>query len=150
VFSILKPQCQKTVVLQHSTSWSGYHSDPSHDCFGAIAALQIHLRIDMWGALEIYLYCIVLHCTHHSTVYAVLWTEKLNLLNKQTVFLLEQCAESRKVTTVRCAVFRPRHRLSIALLLAYCPVKVRPEIRCLAVSRCYCRHGNHAAGSKPI
>jgi len=41
---------------------------------------------------------------------------------KQTVFLSEQCAVSKVTTSVRSAVFQPRHRPVIALLLIYCPV----------------------------
>ena len=54
---------------------------------------------------------------------------------KQTVFLSEQCAMSTVTTSVRIAVFRPRHRPTIVFSLVYCPVdntlfKVSPEIRC--------------------
>jgi len=74
---------------------------------------------------------------------------------KQTVFLSEQCAMSKVTTSVRRAVFRPWHRLTIVLQLVYCPVdntlfEVSPEIRCLGASIYYCYYGKHAAGSKPI
>jgi len=54
---------------------------------------------------------------HHSSVYAALLTEKLNLLNSVSV---EQCTVVSKVTTsVRSAVFRPwhsKHRFATRLL----------------------------------
>jgi len=83
-----------------------------------------------------------------------LWTEKLNLWNKQ-VFLSQQCAVSKVIRNVRSAVFRPWHRSTMVLLLVFCPVhntllEVSPEIRCSDVSSRYCCYGNHAAGSRPI
>ena len=70
------------------------------------------------------------------------------------MFLSEQSAVSKVITTVRSAVFRPGHRPTIVLLLVYCPVdntfEVSPKIRCSVVSSRYCCYGNHAVGSKPI
>jgi len=45
---------------------------------------------------------------------------------------------SKVTTSVRSAVFRHRHRLTIVFLLVYCPVEntlfeVSPEIRCSGV-----------------
>jgi len=44
----------------------------------------------------------------HSTVDAALSTEKLNLLNKQ-----KHCVMSKVTTSVRSAVFQPRHRPTV-------------------------------------
>ena len=46
--------------LEHSVYRKLNKIDP---CFDAIAVVQIRLRIDMYGALEMYLYCIVLYIT---------------------------------------------------------------------------------------
>jgi len=46
------------VFLEHSVYRKLNKIDP---CFDAIAVVQIRLRIDMYGALEMYLYCIVYH-----------------------------------------------------------------------------------------
>jgi len=66
---------------------------------------------------------------------------------KQTVLFLEHCAVSKVLTSVRSAVFQPRHRSTIVLLLVYCPViiiiiivdnmlfEISPEIRCSGVSK---------------
>jgi len=48
------------VFLEHSVYRKLNKIDP---CFDAIAVVQIRLRIDMYGALEMYLYCIVLYIT---------------------------------------------------------------------------------------
>jgi len=60
----------------------------------------------------------------------------------QTVFLLEQCKVSKVTASVQSAVLQPRHRLTIILLLVYCPVdntlvEVSPEIRDSGVSSHY-------------
>ena len=57
--------------------------------------------------------------TRHSTVDSALWTEKSV---KETLFLWEHCVVWKVTTSVRSAVFRPRHRLAIVLLLLYCPI----------------------------
>jgi len=62
---------------------------------------------------------------------------------------------SKVTTNILSAVFRPRHKPTIVLLLNYCPVdntlfEISPEIRCSGVSSRYCFYGNYAAGSKPI
>jgi len=67
---------------------------------------------------------------------------------KQTVFLSEQCAMSKVTTSVRRAVFRLWHMLTIVFPLVYCPVdntlfKVSPEIRCSGASTAWSlEHGS--------
>ena len=92
----------------------------------------------------------------HSTVDAALWTENLNLLNKVCFYRNNMwCQKLQQVFEVS-VVFWPWHRSTIILPLVYCcPVdntlfKVSTEIRCSAVSCCYCCYENHTAGSKPI
>jgi len=74
---------------------------------------------------------------------------------EQRVFLSEQCALLKVTTSVRNAVFRLWHRLTIVLLLVYCFVdntlfEVSPEIHCSGMLSCFCCYGNHAAGSRLI
>jgi len=94
-----------------------------------------------------------LNYTRHSSLRCVT-NRKVKSL-KRTVFLSEEYAVSKVITSVRSAVFRPWHRPKIVLLLVYCPVdntlfEVSPEIRCSGVSSRYCCYRNHAAGSKPF
>jgi len=65
---------------------------------------------------------------------------------KQTVFLSEHCAVSQDIASVRSAVFQPRHRPTIVVLVVYCAVEISAEIRSSGATS-YC---NHAAGSKPF
>jgi len=70
---------------------------------------------------------------------------------KQIGYLLEQCAVSKVIASVRSAVFRSRHRRTIVLHLVCCffdntLFEISPEIRCSDASSRYCCYGNHAAG----
>jgi len=58
---------------------------------------------------------------------------------KQTVFLSEPCALSKVTTSVQSAVFQPRHRPTIILLLIYCSVdnmlfKISPAVQVCQVA----------------
>ena len=84
---------------------------------------------------------------HHAIVYSALSTEKLFLFNKHSFYWNRMWTVSRVTISVWSAVFWPRHKLTIVLLLIHCPiddksVKVSPKIRCSSVSNRYCCHGN--------
>ena len=64
--------------------------------------------------------------TRHSTVYAALWTEKLNLLNKQCFY--RNSTVSKVTTSVQGVVFRPWHTPTIVL----------PSFIALPIIRCSC------------
>jgi len=73
----------------------------------------------------------------HSTVYAALWREKLNLLNKQCFCQNNKIfCGIKSYNTCSNAVFRHWHWPTIVLPLVYCPVDVRnqpinPLFRCV-------------------